>query len=276
MRAKYYIVGSVLFFAMMACVVPGLSQPAAPTLDVNNLPTVIALTASAAMAQTAAAAPPTPAPTLAELSTATPRVSLTGTSLLLRDDQTTVFTDRRAGVELIVPAGWLPIRINEKEYYDAWTLPELSDPAFQNSLTGINDLNPDEFRLFVLDVQEGHLQGSFVTNINLLWREHEDMSLDNDKDLQNTADSLSQSTRELDILNTDISVTSSGIPIGVIISKTSVTTLDNTEVVVFYKMVFINARAGVLMITLTTTQELRGTVFPAFDAIIATITLVNE
>jgi hypothetical protein len=280
MKIKNYITGSILFITILACVGPGLSQPVPPTFDLNLIPTMVVLTANALEAQTAVAALQIPleTPTLtpAESVSATPRISLSGTSLLLRDDQTTLFTDREAGIELIVPAGWLAVRLNEQEYYDAWILPELSDPAFQRSLANIKDLNPNEFRLFALDVQEGHLLGGFVTNINLFWGENDDMSLDDDTDLQNIADSDSEATPGLDILTTDISVTSSGIPIGVITYKRSGTTMDGRKLVVFYKQLFVKARTGVLTITLTTTEELRDAVLPAFDAMIETMTLVKE
>ena len=75
---------------------------------------MVVLTANAAMAsQTAAATTPLPTETATptrlptESATATPEVSFLGTSLILRDDQTTVFTDHQTGIELIVPAGWL-------------------------------------------------------------------------------------------------------------------------------------------------------------------------
>jgi len=276
-KAKKYIMGSVLFLAILACSMPGLSLPAAiPTFDQNAIPTMVALTANAGMAQTAVSASPTPEPLPTATIIATPKVSMSGSSLVLRDDKTTVFTDYRTGIELIIPAGWLALRINEQEYYDAWTLPELSDPAFQGALTGINNLNPNESRLFAFDVQDGHLQRGFVTNINLLWSESEDISLDNDADLQDIADSTSKATPGLKILSTDISANSSGIPIGVITSKVSRTTLGNVKMVVFYKQLFIKARTGVLIVTLTTTQELKDAVLPAFDVIFETITLVQE
>jgi hypothetical protein len=276
-KAKKYIMGSVLFLVILACSMPGLSQPAAiPTFDQNAIPTMVALTANAGMAKTAVSTSPTPEPPPTATIIATPKVSLSGSSLILRDDKTTVFTDYRTGIELIIPAGWLALRINEQEYYDAWTLPELSDPAFQGALTGINNLNPNESRLFAFDVQDGHLQRGFVTNINLLWSESEDISLDNDADLQDIADSTSKATPGLKILSTDISANSSGIPIGVITSKVSRATLDGTKLVVFNKMLFVKARTGVLIITLTTTQELKDAVLPAFDVIFETITLVKE
>jgi hypothetical protein len=276
MKIKKYIAGAILFFAIIACVVPGLGQPA-PTFDPNTIPTMVVLTANAAMAQTAAAASSTPTPVPIEPATATPRISLSGTSLFPRDDQTTLFTDHKVGIELVILDGWLAVRINEQEYFDSWMLPEVSDASFQNSLTSIKNLNPNEFRLFAFDIQEGHHPaGGFVTNINLLWQENQELSLDDKKDLQDIAKANSKAMPSLVILTKDISVTSSGIPIGVITSKVSGTTMDGLKVVVYYKQIFLKARTGTLTITLTTTEELKEIVFPAFDAMIETITLVNE
>ena len=134
MKIKKYIAGSILVLAILACVG---SACRLPPLTQTTIPTMVVLTANAAMTQTAAATSPASTPVPTESATATPRISLSGTSLLLRDDQTTLFTDHRTGIELIIPAGWLAVRVNESEYYDAWGLPELSDPAFQHALTNI-------------------------------------------------------------------------------------------------------------------------------------------
>jgi hypothetical protein len=274
MKTKKYLAGSILFFTIIACAIPSLNH-APPPFDPATIPTMVVLTAAALASQTAAATTPLPSetspPTLlpAESATATPRVSFLGTSLYLRDDQTTVFTDHRTGIELIIPAGWLALRINEPEYYDAWGLPEFSDPSFQRLLTNMQNLDPNKSRLFVVDMQEEHQLGGFVTNINLLWNETENMSFDNEADLQEAADSITLS--KLDILTTNISVTSNGIPIGVITSKRAGTTME-----AFHKQVFVQAHTGTLLITFTTSKDLKKTILPAFDAMIETMTLVKE
>ena len=276
MKIKNHIASSILIYAISACAIPGLSRPAVPAFEPNSIPTMVVLTANAAMAKTAAAAPPTPTPVPTESATATPRISLSGTSLFLRDDRTTVFTDHQTGVELIVPAGWLAVRINEPEYYDAWGLPELSDPAFQRALTNIQGMNPNEIRLTILDTQGGHLLGGFVTNIGLFWYENNDFSLENDKDLLASADSLSENMPGLKVLNSKLSANSSGIPIGINTFKRSIKTAEGENKVIYFKQVFVKARTGVLTITLTTPEELKEIVFPTFDAMIETMTLVKE
>ena len=219
---------------------------------------------------------PPPHPYLSESATATPRISLSGTSLFLRDDQTTVFTDHRTGVELIIPTGWLAVRVNEPEYYDAWGLPELSDPAFQHALSNIQGLNPDEIRLTILDTQAGHLLDGFVTNIGLFWYENNDFSLGNDKDLQASADSLSETMPGLKVISSKLSANSSGIPIGINTFKRSVKNAKGENEVIYFKQVFVKTRTGVLTITLTTPEDLKEIVFPTFDAMIEAMTLVKE
>jgi hypothetical protein len=125
--------------------------------------------------------------------------------------------------------------------------------------------------MVALDIQDGHLQDGFVTNINLYWAETATISLDNDSDLQEIANSDAKASPNLDILATDVSVTSSGIPIGVITSKMPGTTVEGVKFVVYYKQFYLKAYTGVLTITLTTTEELKDVVIPGFDAIIETI-----
>ena len=280
MKIKNYITGSILFFTIMACVVPGLSQPVPPTFDLNLIPTMVVLTANALEAQTAVAALQIPleTPTLApiESATATPKVSFAGTSLFLRDDQTTVFTDYRVGVELIIPTGWLAVRINEDEYYDAWVLPELSNPAYQRALASIQDRDPNEARLYILDIQEGHLQGGMVTNVNLFLYTKEEIALEDNADVSSIADSFAKAMPGLEVLSAKLSATPGGIPIGISTSKMPAITVENVDVIVFYKQIFLKSKMGLLTITLTTTEELKDAVLPGFDAMIETIRVSAE
>jgi len=283
MKIKNYIMGSILLLTIIACVVPGISQSdVPPTFDLNMVPTMVVLTANAIASQTAAVAPPMPfetlTPTLAptESATATPKVSFAGTSLFLRDDQTTLFTDYRVGIKLIVPAGWLAVRINEDEYYDAWVLPELSTPAYQRALASIQDRDPNEARLYILDIQEGHLQGGLVTNVNLFLYNKEEMALEDNADVSSIADSFAEAMPGLEVLTAELSATPNGIPIGISTSKMPATTVEDVDVIVFYKQIFLKSKMGLLTITLSTTQELKDTVLPAFDAMIETMILVKE
>lgn len=111
MKIKKYIAGSVLFLAMLACVIPGLSQPAAPpAFDPNTISTMVVLTANAAISQTAVAAVP-PAGTSAP--------EMKGTAIEQLQDGATKYSDYDAGFEVTYPVGWLAVRPNSDEFNTA-------------------------------------------------------------------------------------------------------------------------------------------------------------
>lgn len=274
----------ILLTTILACVVPGLpaaSQPA-PTVD-TRLDMMVAEIVSAALEQTQQAVPTS---TLVPASTSTPRPSVTpsptpdlddsGSAINRFEDGTAQFIDTKAGFEVSLPIGWLPVRINSQEYLDAWLLPELTNPAMQRSLSSIEKMNPDELRLFVLDIQAGHAEIDFITNINFYWNVSADMSLENDEDLKAEAAAMPKALSGLEVLTSELSATAGGIPIGVITSKTPITTLDGVNVELFQKLVFLKTNVGILTITLSTPEELKQAVLPQFDAMIETFTLANQ
>lgn len=148
MKTRYYSAVFVLIF-VMACVVPGLGQPAAPTLDVNNLPTVIALTANAAVTQTAAAAPPTPAGT-SIAAEAPPAVDLTGvTTLEQLSGESIKFTDSEAGFTVTYPNGWLTVRPNSAEFNSAQEKETARNETLRSQMeSDVADYEPGLDRLY--------------------------------------------------------------------------------------------------------------------------------
>lgn len=108
MKIKKYIAGLTLVLAMLACA----GQPAPSAIDPNTIPTIVVLTAVAAMTQTAIALPaPGETPT---------RLSPTAdTTLEILPDESTKFTDSKTGFEIIFPAGWLTLRANSQEFNSA-------------------------------------------------------------------------------------------------------------------------------------------------------------
>jgi hypothetical protein len=108
MKTKHFVVSFILLFTLMACAFPGMGQPAAlPTFDPNSIPTMVALTANAAMAQTAAAPPP---------ATLDAAFSLSQTTLEPLPDGSAKYTDNEVGFEVIFPTGWLTVRPNSEEF----------------------------------------------------------------------------------------------------------------------------------------------------------------
>ena len=269
MKIKNYIASSILFFALLACVVPGLSQPAAsPTFDVDAISTVVVLTANALQAQSAVAATPeTSTPTFApaEPVTATPKVSLSGTSLLLRDDQTTVFTDRQAGVELIIPAGWMPIRVNEQEYLDAFSSNAAADLAIRERLNRIQTFDPAWFRLDAIDVQAGHVINGAPTFMSVIFQQNDPRSLEEvakDEKVKLFTNYKSISSGYQQAVN--------GIKILVVEQSWAVTTGTT-----YYKGVFFKIPSGLVVLDFYSPIEFKDTVLPDFEKVVNSLVLLN-
>jgi len=283
MTRRTLLTALILFTTILACVVPGL--PAAspfgedaspsPTPDIR-LDIMIARTVSAALDLTALAVPtltPTlPPPTV----TPTPKPFSSGSTLIKQDNGSTLFVDESAGYEITVPTGWLAVRINEKEYYDAWTLPENADIHIQTSLLSIKEQEPATFRLLVLDTQEGHIKNEIVTNINFIWDPQTVLSFDTDVDLQAFADELPSITDGLTVSSMEIIIPPSGAPYGVITSKVGGFNASGAQVSLYQKMVLFNLKTGTLVITFATENEFAETTLPVFDAMLGTIVVERE
>ena len=176
--------------------------------------------------------------------------------------------DERGKYEITVPMQWTPLRVDQQELLDAWLLPEASNPAIQRSLGTIQEQDADLFRLFALDVNEEHIDGGFVTNLNLLWDQAEELSLPGDVRLKELAASVPESIEGAEVLTTEVLTTGSGTSYGVITARTPATTQDGVNVVIFQKLVFFDLPVGTLSISLSTTETWKDTVTPSFDGII--------
>lgn len=281
-RQRGLIALLVLLTAALACVVPGLSPSAplaAPTPD-TRLERMVAETVSAALQMTQQAAPAsgnetveTPVPAATEIPvTATPAAD----SILEKNaDGASAFTDALGKYRVTIPMEWLVVRANSPEFLEALTLPEASNPAIQRSLDTIQKQDPNLFRLFALDINEEHLDGGFVTNVNFLWDQAEELSLPSDVRLKEIAASLPSAIAGTEVLTTEILTTKSGIEYGVITSRTPATTQDGAAVVLSQKLVFFDLPVGTISITLSTTETWKDTVTPSFDEIIESFVIVE-
>jgi len=272
MKIKNYITGSILFFTMMACVVPGLSQPVPPTFDLNLIPTMVVLTANALEAQTAVAALQIPleTPTLtpAESVTATPRISLSGTSLFPRDDQTTVFTDRQAGIELIIPAGWMPIRVNEQEYFDAFASNAAADLAIRDRLARIQTLDPAWFRLDAIDIQPGHVVNGIISDIDVIFLMNEPRSLEKLSKDEHNAD---HPFANFKFISSDYEQAANGMRSLIFEQRWDSPSGDVT----YYKGILFKISSGVIKIDFYTNLSFKDTVLPDLEKVVNSLVLLN-
>ena len=264
--------GFVILIAIVACVLPSQTIQSSPGIDPNAIETSIAGTRQASAQQTEQAILNPPTATLIPTVTATPtpKLSFYGTSLSTREDQSAVFEDHKAGIQLIIPAGWLPVRVNEDEYYKAFTLDVvLQNPVFHDHLTRIQDVQLDVVRLDAFDIRPGHIYDNIISDFNVIFEEGDVRSLEK----------WEQAERKRKFPYTNTKFISSSYP-----------TLDNgTRVLVieqswdarggkgtiYYRGVFFSLPMGTIVLDFYTNSDYKDTVLPDFDQVVNSLTLLN-
>jgi hypothetical protein len=205
----------------------------------------------------------------------TAQTSSSLSSLTEQENGSMLFTDERAGYKVSLPAGWLTVRINEKEYRDAFSLQEAVNTNVQQSLLSIKDEDPNAFRLLAIDTQPAHIQNEFVTDMRFVLSERKNISLSSDKDLQAIADKIPASATvfRFEVTSVKIITTANGTRFGIIEAKSSFTSAAGANVIIYQKQVFFNVKAGNQSIILTTVSDLKDTLLPVFDAMLEAISL---
>lgn len=272
------LISVVLGMTALACVVPSLlpASPVPPTPD-TRLERMVAETVSAALQLTQQAVPtitPVPTSTSTPIPTATitpipASPTLTVQNILDENtDGTNTYIDLSGKYQITIPTEWLALRIDGPEYLEAGLLPEAENPAIQRNLNTIQNQDPNVFRLFLLDIDEKQIDNGFVTNINLVWDQQMEVSLTSDIDIKGIAATLPASLKGVEITATELELTETGIPYGVITARTPALSQEGEQIIVIQKLVYLDLPLGTLSITLSTTEKWQKTVEPSFDKII--------
>ena len=277
-----FLMAVLLMLTALACVVPGL-QPASaipPTPD-TRLDRMVAETVAAALALTQQV------PTATNTSTPTPTSTPTSTPLPVEPTQaeesvldkntdgTSSFIDLSGKYQFTVPTKWLALRINSPEYDEAVLLPEAANPAIQNQLSVIQKQDPNVFRLFLLDINEEHIDSGFVTNVNLVWDPQMEISVATDSDLKGLAATLPTSLKDAEVTGVEIKTTTGGLSYGVITATTPLMTQEGARLNVYQKLVFFDLPTGTLSVTLSTTEKWQSTVEPFFDEFVTSFLILE-
>ena len=298
---RTFFVALTLLMIIPACVIPGITAPSTPlptlTVDAAAIENMVALTVSAAIAQTEQSVPttrpasvvvvtvpttatPTPSatPTYAPQATATPTpeaASPSQSSLTKLEDGSLSFVDNRAGYEIKLAPGWLAVRVNEKEYLEAFSLAEAANTHVQQALLGVQNEDPNILRLFALDTKPEHIQNEFVSDVRFVLDAGKVISLNSDADLQTIANKIPTSATvfRFEVTSIRILTSAAGIQFGVIEAESSFTNMTGMDVPLYQKQVYFNTRGGLQSITLTTLGDLKPTLLPIFDAMLDTIKL---
>lgn len=170
----------IILMAIVACMLPGQAAQPMPVANPINIETAVAGTAQAAAQLTQQANPVTATSTVepTDTPTSTPKVSTSGTSLIISEDQSALFIDHKAGIQLVIPAGWMAVRVGEDEYLKAFSSDVvLQNPDILDRLTTMRDIDTNKFRLDAIDLQAGHMLDGVLTVISVVFEQGDVRSL---------------------------------------------------------------------------------------------------
>lgn len=264
-RNKLYLFWGLLVAVLttVACGRPS-NIPAGPTIDSSARETALAETAVAAFGT------PTPIPSPTETPVPTAKISNYGTSLVIQEDDSTLFIDHKAGIQLTIPAGWLPVRVNEDEYYKAYSLEVvLENPAIADRLTETQSANLDFHRLDAIDIREGHIPDGIISVINVVFQEGDNRTLEQWAKAERVK---KQPYSGFKWILTSYPRTADGTRV------LQVEESWNAEKVrgrVYYRGIFFNLPSGTVVLDFYTNDEFKDTVLPEFDQVVNSLTLLN-
>lgn len=255
----------LLFFTLTGC-----KGGSAPETNPPAVETSLAGTARAFAKETEAARPTaTPAFTPTVTLTPTPRISLNGTSLEFHEDQSAVFTDHNARIQLVIPAGWMPYRVNEQEYYEAFTSEVvLANPALNERLTQVQDMDLDFFRLDAFDIREGHIPNGVISDMNVIFHAGDTRSLDK---WAKAEGNRKIPYKQYKLITLGYSKTADGTRI-LIIDRTWAVNKSDT---LFNRAVFFSLPTGTVVLDFYCNNTFKETVLPDLESVVNSLTLLN-
>jgi hypothetical protein len=263
-----------LLLVVLACVIPGQAATPAPAQDPNALSTFIAGTAQVLAVQTEQAAlltapsfTPSPVPT--ETLIPTPEISVEKTSLVTQSDQSTVFTDYKAGIQVTFPAMWMPFRVGEKEYYKVWESDFIkNNQTYMDDLSQLQTSDVAVFRLFAFDVRPGYIFNERYSGINVVYHGGDFRTMEEWLSVQKEKPQFA----DHELISTTFRDTPNGIH--ALVLEHRIGTSENRST--YYREVFFSVPSGTVFIDSYSDFEFRETVIPDFDQVVDSIVLLEQ
>lgn len=281
MKIKVEFIFPFTLFFVLACVMPNLSQPASMPADPLSIPTIVVLTADAALTQTASAAPspapetPTSAPTQTPTATTAPVFSPYGSALVPQADGTVLFIDQKSGFQMTFPANWVVLRPNHDEYYSLSVNEAVTTyPFLQLELNVIKDQSADITRVHAFDVTAGHLQDQYTPHISVHWAEG---ILSPEVGPVEWIEVMKSQEFIFDVLVSPNQIQNrQNIAIGSAeITAPSKSLVSSLDVHVYERRIYMNTSKGSIYMIFSTLTEIKDQVTPDFEQVIDSITLME-
>jgi hypothetical protein len=256
-RKKLY-----LFLCMFVTLMAGCGQPvqAVPTIDSSARETALAGTALAFGTAT-----PSPTPTETPVPTAV--VSSQGTSLVIGEDQTTLFTDHKAGIQLTFPAGWLALRVGEPEFYGAWENEITKSPVFVNVFAAMQDSDLAQFRVSVIDIREQVTYENF-SKMEVVFAPDDKRGLNEVRVVQAKKFSI---LKDYKLLSSTLTKTPDGLDTAIIEFQWESISPENVTIMGYHKEMIIKVPTGTVSIQLFTGLDQKDILLPVFDQVLGSL-----
>ena len=263
----FILIGTLPLFVLVSC--KPSSPPSSGAANTPN-PTErsVVATAQALLIQTEQIKTklPTSVPTVTY--TPTPQISLSGTSLIFRGDQTAEFVDYKAGIKLTIPSGWLPVRPNEEEYYKAFTNDVvINDPDIYKRLNQIQTHDTNFFRLDAIDIRPGHVVNGVISDISVIFQENDFRTLEEWSKAERGQVSPYAGYK---FLSSKYPETADGTRV-LVIEKS----WDYQGGTLYYRGVFFSIPTGALVLDFQTNNDFKDTVLPDFEQVVNSVTLLD-
>jgi hypothetical protein len=268
---RHLVIGFVVLIAVMACALP--AQTIAPTagIDPNAIETAIAGTLAASARQTQQAALLTEVPLLVTTATLTPvpQISSLGSALVNMADGATQFIDYTAGAQMVIPPGWLVVRVGEQEYYAAWEMQETKHPAFLDIFGSMQTLDPKVFRMTALDIRPDHLSDGHVPQMEVVFGQGETRTL-NEIKKDEIEDHLPLTGYKL--LSSIFFETSQGMQALNLEIRWKYTGADGAPATGYRRRVIFKVPSGAMALDLLSVLDKKDLLMPEFDQVLNSIT----
>jgi len=272
----YAVITFVILMAIIACVLPGQTIQPTPVTNPITIESAVAGTAQAAAQQTQQANPvPATATVVPADATVSPEVvSSYGTSLVKRGDGSIQFKDYRAGVQIIFPPNWLPVRPGEPEYYEAWEKAGAQNQWVLEEIASIQNLDLDVFRVNSYDMHPEHTLYDVIPKINVVFQQGDLRTLEQvEADEKRMIENSVQAGHEF--LSSDYRETSGGLRTLVFEDQSQSKSPDNVDFMFYSKGTYFRVPTGMVFIDLFLPSEMNDALGPEYDQIVESITLFN-
>jgi len=261
-RRKLY-----LFWILSIALLADCGRPVqvVPTVDSSARETALAGTALAAFGT----ATSTPAPT--ETPVPTTVVSSQGTSLEIQEDQTTLFTDHKTGIQVTFPAGWLALRVGEPEFYGAWENEATKSPVFLNIFATMQDADPAQFRVSAIDIREEVTYENF-SKMEVVFAPEDQRTLNQVRAAQAQKYSILKNYK---VLSSRLTKTPAGLDIAVVEFQWEAVSPDKVKYMQYHKEVIFKVLGGTIGLQLFTGLDQKDLILPLFDQVLDSLVLLT-